>query len=136
MQTDKIEDFPVVLMGVEYWTPLLEMFRSTLYQQATIDQADIDLVRLTDSPDEAIAHITTRCAVDRAARGKEADAPDANPRRDPPEAIHRPVGRRGEVTIKPLPRSRDVPAQKKGLSFRRERWESSKVVVGSTSLLS
>jgi uncharacterized protein (TIGR00730 family) len=59
IQTEKIESFPIVLMGVDYWTPLMEFFRSRLIAQGTISPEDINLLLLTDSPDEAIAHIAT-----------------------------------------------------------------------------
>jgi uncharacterized protein (TIGR00730 family) len=57
IQTRKIDDFPVVLMGVDYWRPMIEMMQSTLLQAATIDKADLHLLFWTDSPDEATAHI-------------------------------------------------------------------------------
>jgi hypothetical protein len=57
IQTRKIDDFPVVLMGVDYWRPMIEMMQSTLIQAATIDKADLHLLFWTDSPDEAAAHI-------------------------------------------------------------------------------
>ncbi len=57
MQTDKIRDFPVILMGTEYWGPLVEFLKRTLVTQTTIGQADLQLVRVTDSVDEALAWI-------------------------------------------------------------------------------
>ncbi|HSB09321.1 MAG TPA: TIGR00730 family Rossman fold protein [Blastocatellia bacterium] len=56
IQTRKIQNFPVVLMGKEYWQPL-EHFLEQMIQAGTIDKADLDLLLLTDSVDEAIAHI-------------------------------------------------------------------------------
>ncbi len=57
MQTGKIKNFPVVLMGVEFWTPMFEYFRERLLREHTIDVRDIDHLMLTDSVDEAMAHI-------------------------------------------------------------------------------
>ena len=62
VQTKKIESFPVVLMGVAYWSRLLEFIRGTLVRNKTIDAADTRLLTVTDSPDEAAA------AVERALR--------------------------------------------------------------------
>ncbi len=57
IQTGKISNFPVVLVGVEYWTPLIDYLRGTLLEAKAIDPDDISHLFLTDSPDEAIAHI-------------------------------------------------------------------------------
>jgi len=57
IQTGKIRDFAVVLMGTAYWGPLLMLLRETLLPAGTIDAGDIDRICLTDSPEEAIAHI-------------------------------------------------------------------------------
>jgi len=57
IQTNKIDDFPVILMGSDYWRPLLDLFNTVLTREATIDEADVRLLFVTDSPDEAIAHI-------------------------------------------------------------------------------
>ncbi|MCU0507500.1 MAG: TIGR00730 family Rossman fold protein [Anaerolineae bacterium] len=58
MQTDKIHDFPVILMGAEYWGPLTDFLQKTLITNATIGEADLQLVRVTDSVEEALAWIT------------------------------------------------------------------------------
>lgn len=53
VQTGKIHQFPVVLMGTEYWKPLIEFVRGTLVARGTIDARDVTLLTVTDSPDEA-----------------------------------------------------------------------------------
>ncbi len=58
MQTDKIYDFPVIAMGTDYWRRLQGFLRETLVNESTIDPADLELLRLTDSIDEALAWIT------------------------------------------------------------------------------
>ena len=52
IQTRKIESFPLILMGVAYWTPLLEFIRSTLLESHTVGPDDAALMTVTDSPDE------------------------------------------------------------------------------------
>lgn len=56
IQTKKIESFPVVLMGQEYWQPLVDFFKR-MVMAGTIDEADLKLLLVTDSVDEAMAHI-------------------------------------------------------------------------------
>jgi uncharacterized protein (TIGR00730 family) len=56
IQTGKIRQFPVVLMGVQYWTPFTEMLR-TMVAAGTVSSADLDLMLVTDSLDDAIAHL-------------------------------------------------------------------------------
>jgi uncharacterized protein (TIGR00730 family) len=56
IQTGKISHFPLVLMGVEFWKPLLEFMRDTLVKEGTIGPDDVDFL-VTDSPEEAAAHV-------------------------------------------------------------------------------
>ncbi|HEX5004087.1 MAG TPA: TIGR00730 family Rossman fold protein [Gemmatimonadales bacterium] len=57
VQTGKIAAFPVVLMGIEYWRPLLEFLRGTLAARGMVAPGDLDLLTVTDSLDEAVAAI-------------------------------------------------------------------------------
>jgi hypothetical protein len=57
IQTRKIEDFPLVLMGVDYWRPMLEFLKTSMVQQGTIDQVDIDRILVTDDVATAVAHV-------------------------------------------------------------------------------
>jgi uncharacterized protein (TIGR00730 family) len=54
VQTRKITAFPVVLMGTEYWKPLLDFMRGTLVARATVDPADLDLLTVTDDVDDVV----------------------------------------------------------------------------------
>lgn len=57
IQTGKIREFPIVLMGHAFWDPFLEFMRSTLIASKTIDQIDVDRLFVTDSAEEAVEHI-------------------------------------------------------------------------------
>lgn len=57
VQTGKIHDFPLVLMGRDYWEPLLEFIRGTLVRERTISPGDASTLFVTDSPEEAVAHV-------------------------------------------------------------------------------
>lgn len=52
VQTKKITSFPVVLMGKDYWAPMIEFLETTLVGQGTIDRADLALLHVTDSIEE------------------------------------------------------------------------------------
>jgi uncharacterized protein (TIGR00730 family) len=56
IQTRKMHDFPIVVMGRDYYEPLRE-FLISMAAAKTIDAADLDLLLMTDSVDEAVAHI-------------------------------------------------------------------------------
>ena len=54
IQTHKIQDFPLVLVGKEYWRPLLDFLRGRLVEAKTIDRIDAERFLVTDSADEAV----------------------------------------------------------------------------------
>ncbi len=55
-QTGIVPDFPVVLMGKEYYQPLWD-FLQEMVQHGTISPEDLNLIKFTDSVEEAMAHI-------------------------------------------------------------------------------
>jgi uncharacterized protein (TIGR00730 family) len=58
VQTKKIRKIPIVLFGKAYWDPLIEFFRTMLYEKHhAIDEADLDLFKVVDSVDEAFEYI-------------------------------------------------------------------------------
>lgn len=58
MQTEKIDRFPVVLMGTEYWQGLVDWIRDTMLASGAISDKDMDLFLLTDCIDDAINYLT------------------------------------------------------------------------------
>jgi len=59
IQTGKIEGFPVVLMGREYWKDLEELLEGMI-RAGTISPDDLDHLLFTDSVEEAMTHIRKR----------------------------------------------------------------------------
>ena len=58
VQTHKIKKVPLVLYGREYWTPIVELFRTHFFEKYhAIDKGDLDLFFLADTVDEAYAYI-------------------------------------------------------------------------------
>jgi uncharacterized protein (TIGR00730 family) len=56
IQTNKIDKFPIILVGTEYWGGLIEWIKNTLLEGfQNISDGDIDLVKLVDTEDEVIA---------------------------------------------------------------------------------
>ncbi len=72
-QTGKIEHFPVVLFGTEYWNGLLTWLRASALDRQLISAEDMDLVSITDDPEEA-ADIATRARPEVPASPKKGDA--------------------------------------------------------------
>jgi uncharacterized protein (TIGR00730 family) len=64
IQTGKIKNFPVVLLGVAYWSPLLVFLRESLLANAAIDARDLDHMLVTDSPSDAVSFIQ-KCATEQ-----------------------------------------------------------------------
>jgi uncharacterized protein (TIGR00730 family) len=57
VQTGKLRGFPIVLLGVDFWTPLVDLLRDRLLAAGTIDAVDVDRLTLMDSPSKAAAYI-------------------------------------------------------------------------------
>ena len=57
IQTNKIDNFPVILMGTDFWDPLMRFFKERFLAEQTISSVDLDLIAVTDSVQEAMAHI-------------------------------------------------------------------------------
>ncbi|NPC95855.1 TIGR00730 family Rossman fold protein [Nocardioides sp. zg-DK7169] len=55
VQTRKVTSFPIVLMGVDYWTGLVDWLRSTVLAEGKIAPSDLDMLTITDDVDEAVA---------------------------------------------------------------------------------
>lgn len=65
VQTRKVTMFPVVLVGAAFWGPLVDWLRQTVADSGRINEQDLELFSVVDTPDEALAVIT---AADRARR--------------------------------------------------------------------
>lgn len=57
IQTNKIGRFPIVLVGTEFWSGLMDWFTNTLLKNGLIAEKDLGLFRVVDTADEAVAHI-------------------------------------------------------------------------------
>jgi uncharacterized protein (TIGR00730 family) len=57
VQTQKIQNFPVVLFGSEYWQGLLDWMRAAMCGHGTILPSDMDLMHVTDEPADVVQWI-------------------------------------------------------------------------------
>jgi uncharacterized protein (TIGR00730 family) len=67
IQTRKIRGFPLVLVGRDYWTPLVAWLREHVLEAGKISAADLDLFAIVDETDE-IVRIVTEATERRSAR--------------------------------------------------------------------
>ncbi|HLL47692.1 MAG TPA: TIGR00730 family Rossman fold protein [Longimicrobiaceae bacterium] len=82
IQTGKVRDFPVILFGSAYWQGLLDWLRATMLAEGKISAADLDLMVVTDSPEEAVRVIRERCSGPVAPRGAKRDPEPPPPREE------------------------------------------------------
>ena len=59
IQTRKVRNFPVVMFGKEFWAGLMDWIRGKLLKEGKISKEDLDLIYLTDSPEEVVAHVVS-----------------------------------------------------------------------------
>ncbi len=57
IQTKRIKSFPVILLGSDYWKGLMDWLNDTMLKEDMILSDDLDLIRITDDPDEAVRYI-------------------------------------------------------------------------------
>jgi predicted Rossmann-fold nucleotide-binding protein len=58
IQTKKIGRFPIILVGTEFWSGLLDWIQTILLKKhSTISKEDLNLFRIVDTADEAVEHL-------------------------------------------------------------------------------
>jgi uncharacterized protein (TIGR00730 family) len=55
IQTKKVSNFPVILYGSQYWGGLMNWLRDTMLEMENISPGDLDLLRVSDDPEEICA---------------------------------------------------------------------------------
>src|SRR5256885_6520888 len=71
IQTGKVLNFPVILFGSSYWSPLLDWVRDRALPEGTVSSEDLELLTVADEPEYAV-----RCVLQRyEERTSEADSP-------------------------------------------------------------
>jgi uncharacterized protein (TIGR00730 family) len=73
IQTGKVRNFPVVLVGTDYWCDLFEWLRNRVLGEGKISPHDMDLVTVTDDPAEVRERLMS--AAHRKARASRRSVP-------------------------------------------------------------
>jgi uncharacterized protein (TIGR00730 family) len=59
IQTGKVKDFPVILFGAAYWQGLLQWLKAPMLAEGKISPEDLDLLLVTDSPEQVRDAVVT-----------------------------------------------------------------------------
>lgn len=102
IQTQKVRNFPVVLFGSDYWAGLLDWLRNTVLSGNKISPEDLDLLRVTDRPEEAVRLVVESYEAQLACLQEEAR------RRPPIDPLPLEIGGRGGFR-RPVPPPRRPP---------------------------
>ena len=54
LQTSKVNKYPFILVGVEYWNGLIEWIKNRLLKDHNISPEDLDLIEVVDTKDQVI----------------------------------------------------------------------------------
>ncbi|MGB3372078.1 MAG: TIGR00730 family Rossman fold protein [Rhodococcus sp. (in: high G+C Gram-positive bacteria)] len=54
VQTGKITRFPIILLGTEFWSGLIDWIKNTLVAEGTVSPSDLELIHCTDSVEQAV----------------------------------------------------------------------------------
>lgn len=57
IQTKRIKQFPVFLVGSKFWTPLVDWMKNTVMERGLLSQDELDLFTVIDDPDELVDQI-------------------------------------------------------------------------------
>ncbi len=68
IQTGKIHNFPVVLVGTKFWSGLIKWLRAMVAEAGKIALSDLDLMVITDDPHEAVQAVLTAAAASHGMR--------------------------------------------------------------------
>ena len=63
IQTKRIRHFPVILVGSSYWSGLIDWMKEVLLREKTIAESDLDIFRVVETPEEAVAIIKRRVVI-------------------------------------------------------------------------
>jgi predicted Rossmann-fold nucleotide-binding protein len=57
VQTRKVTSFPIVLLGVDFWGPMIEWIKGTLVAEGMVSEKDLDLIQVVDDAADAVDRV-------------------------------------------------------------------------------
>jgi len=54
IQTNKIEKFPIILVGSKFWSGLIDWIKTTMLNEGNVSPGDLDLIRIADTEVEVV----------------------------------------------------------------------------------
>ncbi|MCQ9165395.1 MULTISPECIES: TIGR00730 family Rossman fold protein [unclassified Arthrobacter] len=69
VQTNKVTQFPIVLVDTAFWSPLLDWIRDTMVAEGLVSPGDMDIIQLADTPEQAVALVMAGDAGTKVAAG-------------------------------------------------------------------
>ncbi len=54
IQTNKIEKFPIILVGSKFWSGLIDWIKTTMLNEGTVSPGDLDLIKIADTDVEVV----------------------------------------------------------------------------------
>ena len=57
IQTKRVKPFPVILVGTDYWSGLIDWIKATLEAKGLISPGDTNIFQLLDDPEEIVASV-------------------------------------------------------------------------------
>lgn len=59
IQTQRIKPLPVILVGVDFWSGIIDWVKATMLSEGNISPEDLDIFNITDDPDEVLRIVKT-----------------------------------------------------------------------------
>ena len=57
IQTQRVMPLPLILFGKDYWSGLIDWIKTRMIEEGTISEGDLDIIKITDDPEEVIAFV-------------------------------------------------------------------------------
>ena len=61
IQCNRMPDYPIILIGKDYWDPMLNWIKDNMYKAGLINKDELEMIKVTNDIDEAFKIIATNC---------------------------------------------------------------------------